>query len=58
MSEMIDLTPSWQGVLRLLLTAYTDGSAKGSRMALEELVRMAELADLYVAEHKGKGAKQ
>jgi hypothetical protein len=41
----IDLTPTWKGVLRLLLAGYSDGNATGRAIALEELGRMADLAD-------------
>jgi hypothetical protein len=48
----VDVTPTWRGVLRLLLAAYQDGSDQGRASALAELTRMADLADAYVAEHK------
>lgn len=41
----IDMTPTWVGVLPMLLAAYENGSAKGRAIALEELQRMAKLAD-------------
>ena len=50
--ETVDITPSWSGVLRLLLTVYADGNDAGRRSALKELTRMAELADAYVASQK------
>jgi hypothetical protein len=50
----IDMTPTWHGILPMLLTGWTDGNATGRKIALEELQRMARLADAYVAEHKGE----
>lgn len=54
-SILLDLKVSWSGVLPLLLAAYADGTEKGRRMALEDLTRMAKIADAYVAEHKDDG---
>lgn len=49
----IDITPTWRGVLRLLVTVAAEAeTAKGRANAWKELERMADLADLYVAEHK------
>ena len=47
----IDVTPTWSGILQILLATYRDGSARGQQLALAELYRMAKLADLYVADH-------
>lgn len=44
----IDLTPTWSGVLDLLLMAYTQGTVEGQRHAIMELQRMAQAADAYV----------
>lgn len=41
----IDLTPTWAGILPLLLAGVTDGTDTGRRIAKEELARMAALAD-------------
>jgi len=43
----IDLTPSWVGILPLLLAALQDGSDTAKTAAQAELRRMAQLADLY-----------
>jgi len=45
--ETIDCTPTWEGILPLLLTAMRDGTMEGMRLAGEELRRMARLADDY-----------
>jgi hypothetical protein len=50
----IKLTPTWSGVLQILLATYRDGSARGQQLALAELIRMARLADAYVADHPEK----
>lgn len=47
--ETVDATPTWEGLLPLYLMAYENGASKGRRAALEELQRMAKLADAYVA---------
>lgn len=41
----INLTPTWRGVLPLLLETYAHGTDKGRAMALAELQNMAKLAD-------------
>ena len=52
-AETVDATPTWEAVLPIYLMAYENGSNKGRGAALEELQRMAKLADLYVASKKG-----
>ena len=44
--KTIDITPTWEAVLPLLLAAFEDGTPEGRRMAREELRRMASIADL------------
>jgi hypothetical protein len=46
---VIDCTPTWRGILPVLLLLITDANAKGQAEAREELQRMADLADRYVA---------
>jgi len=41
----IDLTPTWQGVLPILIGALEDGTNEGKKLAREELRRMAKAAD-------------
>lgn len=45
----IDLTPTWQGVLPILLAALENGTDEGNKIAREELRRMAEAADRFNA---------
>jgi len=51
-TQYIEVTPTWEGILPLLLA----GAENGSAAAREELRRMAKLADAYIAARKG-GAK-
>lgn len=44
----VDLTPTWQGLLPLYLTAFADGTPSAQSAARTELERMARLADAYV----------
>jgi hypothetical protein len=48
-----NLVPTWEAVLPIYLMAYENGENKGRSAALEELQRMARLADLYLAAKKG-----
>jgi hypothetical protein len=52
MPEYVDITPSWSGILPLLLAAYENGSFQGKAEAIIELKRMAKLADQWVAHEK------
>jgi len=52
-TETIDMTPSWEGLLPVLVHLAAHGETSDSRkVASDELTRMAKLADLYVAERK------
>lgn len=46
MTSTIDLTPTWQGMLPLLLALVESGGEEGRKVATEELRNMAKLADL------------
>lgn len=55
--EKIDITPSWAGVLPLLLAVIEDGTDSGRQLATKELQRMAEAADKFnalIALNKGQ----
>lgn len=45
MAEYIDATPTWSGILPVILTALRDATPEGQRMAGQEIRRMARLAD-------------
>jgi len=44
----VDLTPTWEGILPLLLAAYNSDTYKARTAAEQELRRMAKLADKWV----------
>lgn len=44
----IDLTPTWSGILPVLIALIRDGNEAGQASAMLELNRMAQLADRYV----------
>lgn len=46
----IDITPTWRAVLPVYLAAHENGNFTGRKIALEELNRMAKLADEFVAQ--------
>ena len=55
MPKTIDCTPTWTESLPLLLTILKNGTtAKGRKIAEEELFRMAAAADAHVARAKEK----
>lgn len=43
--RVIACTPTWEAVLPIFVAAIENGSAKSRKAALEELTRMARLAD-------------
>jgi hypothetical protein len=47
----MDITPTWEAILPTLLDCYTSKMTSREDV-LEELQRMAKLADLYVAERR------
>jgi hypothetical protein len=51
-AEYIDLTPTWQEQARMLIVLLEEGDAKGRKTAREEIMRMAKVADAYVASQK------
>jgi hypothetical protein len=48
----IDLTPTWRGIIPLLLAGIESGTDKGRAIALAELARMADAADKWNAHVK------
>jgi len=48
----MDITPTWEGILPILLRLYTDSNEEARYQAFKGLARMAELADEYVAARK------
>ena len=45
----IDITPTWRGVLPIIIEGLTNGNARGVQIATEELQRMADAADAWNA---------
>lgn len=46
---VIDLTPTWSALLPVMIAAIENGTASGRAIAIDELTRMAQIADEYVA---------
>lgn len=44
-SKSVSITMGWRACLPMLLAVYTDGNVEGRKYALEELARMATIAD-------------
>ena len=57
MTRTIDMTPTWEEITPLLARILRDADAVGQENALEELLRMARLADLYAAQQTKKETK-
>ena len=47
------VTPTWEGLLPVMLMALRDGDTKARTAAMGELRRMARIADVAVANAKG-----
>lgn len=52
MTRTIDITPTWAGILPLLLEGYNNGTETGRKIAKEELYRLCRIADEAVAAEK------
>lgn len=50
--KTIDLTPTWAGVMPLLMAVLESGSEEGKREAREELMRLAKAMDEVNEERK------
>jgi hypothetical protein len=50
--SFIPMKVTWRGLLPALIMVLENGNATGRATAIAELKRMAEIADLYVAEHE------
>jgi hypothetical protein len=51
----VDITPMWSEILPALLNMHKSESELGHTVAVDELTRMAKLADKYVAHLKAEG---
>jgi len=55
MIETIDITPTWESLVLTLARLYVDGTTFESRkIAEEELLKMAKMADILVEERKAR----
>ena len=52
--KFIDATPTWEGILPLYIGGIEGGTYEGRKSAMEELYRMARLADMQVAAEKDR----
>lgn len=50
MTKTVDLTPTWSGILPLLIEGARSDAYSARQASLLELRRMAAMADVYVAE--------
>ena len=50
--KTIDVTPTWESIVEVLMLALTNGTENGREIAREELRRMAKIADKFVAIQK------
>jgi len=51
-TDMLTVTLRWSGLLPVFIQMIETGSQKGRQFALQELYRMARLADMYVKQNK------
>lgn len=54
METTIDLVPNWEAAANILMVVLENGTYEGKKLAREELLRMAKLADKYVALKSGQ----
>lgn len=47
--ETINLTPTWESLVPAMLDVYNSDSIENKKMILEEFIKMAKCADLYLA---------
>jgi len=52
--QTIDMTPTWEGILPVLITLIENGNATGRATAVDELRKMAKLADELVRREKSQ----
>jgi hypothetical protein len=50
-TQFVDITPKWEGLVLTLAQLF---AIDGNKLAELELIRMAQLADLYVETQKAK----
>lgn len=50
----IDVTPSWESMIPVLVMLIENSNAKGRATAIDELTRLARFADSVIAESKSE----
>ena len=54
-ANYVDVTPSWEVMAHMMSLLITEGAtAEARQTGRDELIRMARLADLYVASQEGE----
>lgn len=48
-ARTIDITPTWRGIMPVLIEGIRHGTPEGQRIAREELMRLADIADREIA---------
>jgi len=48
----IDMTPTWRAILPIILIGLENGNEDGRKIAMQELYRLADIADAYNASVK------
>ncbi len=50
--KTIDLTPTWESLIPIIIAVLQDGTEAGKKEVTEELTRMAQIADRFVEVEK------
>jgi hypothetical protein len=51
-ARFVDMTPTWESMIGVFVALIESGNAQGRKTAIEELTRMAKIADSIVAQSK------
>lgn len=46
--ETIDITPTWEGQMRMAIILLEDGTSEGKKNAREEIVKAGQLLDKFI----------
>lgn len=50
--RVIDVTPTWESMVPVFVMLIENGNSKARKTAIEEMTRMAQMLDAFIAEHK------
>ena len=53
-TEYVDITPTWSQIVPALVLLLESGNAESKKFAMDEIYRMAHLADIHIANLKAK----